>query len=60
MVSQKVEKPVIARSEAKQSPSWRVADYWGLLRRFTPRNDRLGDFLRGYQVWLFEFVSDLP
>jgi hypothetical protein len=48
MVSQKVEKSVIA-SEAKQSPSWQLADYWGLLRRFTPRNDRLGDFLRGYQ-----------
>jgi hypothetical protein len=48
LVSQKVKKLVIA-TEAKQSPSWQVADSWGLFRRFTPRNDRLGDFLRGYQ-----------
>jgi hypothetical protein len=45
MVSQKVEKPVIATPDlirGKQSPIWQ--EYWGLLRRFTPRNDELGEF----------------
>jgi hypothetical protein len=49
MDSQEIEKLVIA-SEAKQSPPWQLADSWGLLRRFAPRNDSLGDFLRGYQA----------
>jgi hypothetical protein len=49
MVSQKVEKSVNA-SEAKQSPLRRRADYWGLLRRLTPRNDNQGDFLRPHQL----------
>jgi hypothetical protein len=31
------------------------AYYWGLLRRFTPRNDRLEDFLRGYLMDYLHF-----
>jgi len=46
--SQEVKKTVIA-GEAKQSPSWQQADYWGLLRRFTPRNDSPWEFLTGFQ-----------
>jgi len=49
MISQKIKKPVIA-SKAKQSLSQQLADSWGLLRRFTPRNDSLGDFLRNHQL----------
>ncbi len=56
MVSQKVEKTVIA-SEAKQSPPWQGAGYRGLLRRFPPRNDSLGIFLRGYYL-LFIFDNE--
>ena len=55
MISQKVDKPVIATPDlmqGKQSPLWPVADYWGLLRRFTPRNDRIGDFWRVRHLWL--------
>ena len=50
--SQKVKKPVIATPDlirGKQSPPWQLADSWGLLRRFTPRNDSPGDFLRNHQ-----------
>jgi hypothetical protein len=53
MVSQKVEKTDIATPDlirGTQSPPWPGADYWGLLRRFPPRNDSLGDFLRGYHL----------
>jgi hypothetical protein len=52
MFSKKVEKTSIATPDlmrGKQSPSWQVDYFWGLLRRFTPRNDGLGDFLRTYQ-----------
>jgi hypothetical protein len=45
MCSQKVEKPVIATPDlirGKQAPPVQLVDYWGLLRRFTPRNDSLG------------------
>jgi hypothetical protein len=55
MTSQKFDKPVIAAPDlmqGKQSPLWPVADYWGLLRRFTPRNDRIGDFWRVRHFWL--------
>jgi len=55
MTSQKVAKPVIATPDlmqGKQSPLWPVADYWGLLRRFTPRNDRMGYFWRVRHLWL--------
>jgi hypothetical protein len=48
MATQRVEKLVIATPDlirGKQSPPWQLADYRGLLRRFAPRNDRLGDFL---------------
>ena len=53
MVSQKVEKPVIATPDlipgSKPHPGkWLII--WGLLRRFTPRNDSLGSF--------FEFIND--
>jgi len=46
--SQEVKKNVIA-SEVKQSPSWQQADFWGLLRRFAPRNDSPWEFLTGFQ-----------
>jgi hypothetical protein len=55
MTAQKVDKPVTATPDlirGKQSPSWPASDYWGLLRRFTPRNDRIGDFWRVRHLWL--------
>jgi hypothetical protein len=42
-------KNTVNASEAKQSPAWHQADYWGLLRRFTPRNDSPWEFLTGFQ-----------
>jgi hypothetical protein len=55
MTSQKVDKPVIAAPDlmqGKQSPFWPATDYWGLLRRFTPHNDRIGDIRRVRHLWL--------
>jgi len=47
MVWQKVNKIGMA-SEEKKFPTCPQANYWGLLRRFTPRNDILGNFLRNH------------
>jgi hypothetical protein len=55
MVSRKVDKPVTATPDlirGRQSPLWPGADPWGLLRRFTPRNDRLGDIWQVRCPWL--------
>ena len=60
MTLKKVDKPVIATPDlmqGKQSPLWPVADYWGLVRRLTPRNDSLGDFLRVRPFWLLLLVG---
>jgi len=54
MTSQKVDKPVIATPDlmqGKQSPLWPVADYWGLLHRFTPRHKRMGGFWLVRHPW---------
>ena len=42
-------KITVMASEAKQSSSWQLADSWGLLRRFTPRNDSPWGFFLGFQ-----------
>jgi hypothetical protein len=36
---------------------WKVADYWGLLRRFTPRTDNLADIWRVRHFWLPLFLG---
>jgi hypothetical protein len=55
MTSQKVKKYVPATPDlirGEQSPPWKAADYWGLLRCFTPPHDRPGDLLRVRPFWL--------
>ena len=55
MTAQEVDNPVVATPDlipGKQSPLCPFADYWGLLRRFTPRNDGFWGFWRVRPLWL--------